>query len=143
VITAIATVDGSTIEATGTLNVAAAQIGVIEFMSADPTNIGLQGTGGAGRPETSIVSFRVTDSNGLPVTGTDVTFQLDTSVGGIGVSPSIINGDPPATTNASGIVQAVVESGNVATPVRVRATVAATGISTVSCNTGNSMTCSK
>ena len=116
-ITASATVQGTVLRALATVNVAAATVGSMQFVSADPSNIGLQGTGGAGRQETSTVRFRVTDSTGGPVVGSDVQFDLNTSVGGIQLTPT------SATSDAQGFVQTVVNSGSVATSVRVTATV--------------------
>ncbi|MBA3563504.1 MAG: hypothetical protein H0W33_05780 [Gammaproteobacteria bacterium] len=117
VITATATVEDENLVATGMVTVAPASVGSIEFVSATPTNIGLQGTGGSGRSETSVVVFRVVDSSGGPVSGEDVTFDLNTTVGGIEISPDM------ATTGTNGQVQTVVQAGTVATTVRVTARV--------------------
>jgi hypothetical protein len=126
VITASATVVGGIVSATGTVTVAASVVGSIQFISATPQKIGLQGTGGLGLPETSTVVFKVVDSTGGPVAGADVTFALDTSVGGITNTPS------EAISGADGSVQTVVKSGSVATSVRVSATVTGLGIGTQS-----------
>jgi hypothetical protein len=126
VVTATATVDGTQLSATGTVTVAAASVGSIQFISATPENIGLQGTGGPGRPETSTVIFRVVDSTGGPVAGADVNFSLSTSVGGITLTPA------SSTSSANGQVQTVIQAGSVATSVRVTAQVVATGIATQS-----------
>jgi hypothetical protein len=127
VISATATVDGNILSAQGSVNVASATVGSIEFISATPTNVGLRGTGGAGIPETSTVAFRVVDSTGGPVAGAEVDFSLSTTVGGIDWSPQtgVISG-------ADGRVQTVVTAGTVATSVRVTATVVTTGVSTQS-----------
>jgi hypothetical protein len=117
VVTATASVSGSVLTATGTITVAAASVGSIQFISATPELIGLSGTGGLGISETSVVIFRVVDSTGGPVAGTDVDFTLSTSVGGITLTP------PTATSDASGNAQTVVNSGTVATSVRVNADV--------------------
>ncbi len=127
VITATSTVDGQVLSANGTVNVAGAAVGSIEFVTATPTKIGLKGTGGAGISETSTVTFKVVDSTGGPVAGAEVDFSLSTLVGGIDWSPKtgVISG-------ADGSVQTVVTSGTVATSVRVTATVVATAIATQS-----------
>ncbi|MDH5255681.1 MAG: Ig-like domain-containing protein [Gammaproteobacteria bacterium] len=126
VITASAIAEGRSTSATGTVTVAAAVVGSIEFVSATPQKIGLQGTGGVGIPETSTVIFRVVDATGGPVAGAPVAFTLDSSVGGITYSPaSTISG-------ADGRVQTVVTSGTVATSVRVSAIVTGLGIGTQS-----------
>lgn len=117
VITATATIGGNALSASGTVTVAPAAIGSIVFESATPTNIALRGTGGTGRPEASTVVFRVLDQSGGPRAGATVSFALNTSVGGIAFSPST------AQSDANGRVQTVVQSGTVATSVRVTATV--------------------
>ncbi|MCZ6516907.1 MAG: hypothetical protein O6763_05415, partial [Gammaproteobacteria bacterium] len=117
VVTATASVSGSVLTATGTITVAAASVGSIQFISATPELIGLQGTGGLGISETSRVIFRVVDSTGGPVAGSDVDFALSTTVGGISLTPVT------ATSGANGDVQTVVTSGTVATSVRVSANV--------------------
>ncbi len=126
VITASASAGGQAVSATGTVTVAAAVVGSIQFISATPQKIGLQGTGGVGLPETSTVIFRVVDATGGPVAGSSVTFALDTSVGGITITPAT------AVSGADGRVQTIVKSGTVASSVRVSATVDGLGIGTQS-----------
>jgi hypothetical protein len=117
VVTAQATVGGNALSANGTVTVAAGVIGSIIFESATPTNIALRGTGSSTHPETSTVVFRVLDQAGGPRIGTTVNFTLNTSVGGIQVSPA------SAVTGSDGRVQTVVQGGTVATSVRVTGTV--------------------
>ena len=116
-ITATANVGGTVLQATATITVGAATVGSIEFVSANPTNIGLLGTGGVGRQETSTVRFRVTDSTGGPVSGSTVVFSLNTTIGGINLTPT------SATSDVQGFAQTVISAGSVATSVRVTATV--------------------
>jgi len=111
---------------TGVVTVASAGVGSIQFISATPEKIGLQGTGGVGLPETSTLVFRVVDATGGPKPGEEVTFSLNTNVGGINLTPTT------ATTGADGRVQTVVQAGTVATTVRVTATVDSTGTATQS-----------
>jgi hypothetical protein len=120
VITASTTVDSRALSASGTVTVATAAVGSIVFESATPTNIALRGTGGAGRPETSTVVFRVVDQSGGPRANADVTFALNTIVGGITFTPAT------ARSDANGRVQTVVQAGTVATSVRVTGTVQST-----------------
>ncbi len=127
-VTASTVIDGSTVSASVTINVAAATLGSIEFVSASPTNIALKGMGGAGQSEASTVTFRVRDTASAPIANQSVTFTLNTSVGGLQFSP----GSNTATSGSDGLVQTIVQSGTVATPVRVTATVDATGISSQS-----------
>jgi hypothetical protein len=123
VITATATVATKSLTATGTVTVAAASIGSIQFISASPVTIGLKGTGLA---ETSTVIFKVVDSTGGPRPGVSVAFSLNTTVGGISISPV------KATSAADGTVQTVVSSGTQHTSVHVTATIASPALSTQS-----------
>lgn len=88
---------------------------VIEFTSNSEDQLVLKGQGGV---ETSIVSFLVTDVTGSPIRGRRVDFSLSTNVGGI----AFVGGDS-ATTNASGAVSVIVESGSVPATVQVAATI--------------------
>jgi len=123
VVTATATLGSSPVSATGSVNVATAAVGSIQFESVSPVNIGLKGTG---RPETATVVFKVLDTSGGPRANADVTFSLDTSVGGINLTSTT------AKSDASGLVQTVVNSGTVATPVRVTARISNPNIATQS-----------
>ncbi len=124
VITASTTLSGATFTKTGTVNVQPATAGQLTFVSALPQNISLKGTGGAGRQESSTVTFKVLDKNGNPVSGQVVSFSLNTTVGGLTLNPA------SATTGADGTVSTVVAAGTVNTPVRVTATLGS--ISTLS-----------
>ncbi len=108
---------GVNLSASGSVNVLAADVGSIEFVSATPENIAIQGAGGLGGSESSTVVFRVRDTNGNPVNGQLVDFSLNTNVGGIAINPA------SATTNAQGEAQTVINSGTVATTVRVTASI--------------------
>lgn len=123
VITATATADSESLGATGTITIASATVGSIQFVSATPSTIGLRGTG---LNETSTVVFKVLDSTGGPKPGVPVNFALSTTVGGITLSPT------PATSGADGTVQTVVSSGTAHTTVTVTASIASPAISTQS-----------
>lgn len=122
-ITATALVGNTTLTATGTISVAAAAIGSIQFQSASPQSVGLKGTGLA---ETSTVTFKVLDATGNPRPNAQVSFALSTSVGGITLQPST------ATSATDGTVQTVVSAGTQHTTVRVTATIASPALSTQS-----------
>jgi hypothetical protein len=107
-----AVINGVAINAQADIEVLPADLGSIEFVSAEPITIGLRGSG---QQETSTVRFRVRDSVGGPIANQSVDFQLNTTLGGIGLEP--VQG----VTNGQGVVQTVVRSGTVATPVRVTA----------------------
>jgi hypothetical protein len=94
-------------------------VGSIAFVSASPSNIALKGTGDAGRPESSVVVFKVLDAAGGPRPGASVSFALNTTVGGLTLTPSTAT----ATSDALGQVQIVVNAGTVATSVKVTAVV--------------------
>ncbi|XQW83771.1 hypothetical protein ACOYR1_11530 [Thalassotalea piscium] len=116
-ITVNAIVDGVNLQATATLNVLPADIGSISFVSATPSTIGIIGTGAVGGSESSTIIFKVLDTNGNPVNNQEVDFSLSTSTGDISLNPLT------AQTNNQGLVQTVVNSGSVATTVRVNANV--------------------
>ena len=89
----------------------------ISFVSATPTSITLKGTGGAGRVETSIVTFLIKGTDGLPLAGQTVDFALSTLVGGLTITPA------SQVSGATGLVSTIVNAGVVSTPVRVTATI--------------------
>jgi len=126
IITATAVVGTATLTRSASLTVNAASAGQLNFVSALPQNIALKGTGGAGRQETATVTFKVLNAVGQPLAGQVVNFALNTTVGGLTVSPA------SATTGSDGTVSTVVSSGIINTPVRVSATLPGNGITTVS-----------
>lgn len=101
------------------ITVAAPQAVSLQYISASPQVITLKGYAFAGRPDTSLVTFKVVDSNNNPIQGKSVTFSLDTSVGGVRLDNTV------ATTNSSGEAVATIIAGLVPTPVRVTAKVLA------------------
>ncbi|MGD0490033.1 MAG: Ig-like domain-containing protein [Steroidobacteraceae bacterium] len=123
VITATTAIGSTNLTATGTVTVAAAAIGSIQFESATPTTIGLKGTG---LNETATVVFKVVDSTGGARPGVTVNFSLSTTAGGIGISPA------SAVSGTDGTVQTVVSSGVEHSTVRVTATIASPALSTQS-----------
>ncbi len=116
-ITANVVVGEQNLTATGVVTVQAAQVGSIQFVSATPEHIAIKGAGSEARPESATVVFKVLDSNGLPVSNTDVSFALSSMIGGITFSPA------QGTTNLQGLVQTVVNSGTVPRPLRVTASI--------------------
>lgn len=133
-VNASSTVSGSPLSASGTVTVVAAAVGSISFISATPNNIALKGTGDATRPESSTVVFRVLDASGGAVSGAVVDFSLNTTVGGITMTPAPVAPATfsTATSDANGNAQIVVNAGTVATSVKVTASVESTSISTQS-----------
>lgn len=126
VITASTVFNAATISQTATVTVQPASAGQVGFVSALPQNIALKGTGGAGRQESSLVSFKVLDKNGNPIGGHIVDFSLNTTAGGLTLNPV------QATSGADGSVSTTVGAGTVNTPVRVTARLRDTSLSTLS-----------
>ncbi len=111
-ITATTSAGGINLTAVGTVTVAGASAGSIQFVSANPATISLQGGGGQ---TTSTVIFKVSDASGSPVPNVKVQFSPNTTVGGIVLTPT------SATTNNSGQVQTVLQAGTQHTTVRITA----------------------
>ncbi|MFT4517902.1 MAG: hypothetical protein ACI9JM_000279 [Halioglobus sp.] len=108
---------GAISQAFGTITVAAPTTNSVNFVSAEPTLIVLKGTGGQNRDETSEVIFQVVDGNGLPLQGVTVDFSLSTSAGGLSLSTN------SSLSDGDGQVKVTVAAGDIATTVRVIASV--------------------
>ena len=116
-VTATITAGGSLVTnktAKATIALAQAHANSIVFLSAAPTNIGLQGTG---QPSSSIVTFQVVTAAGGPVAGATVNFSLSTTLGGVALV-----GTTPATTGIDGKASITVQAGTRAQSVVVTAT---------------------
>ena len=128
--TITATVAGTSVSSSTSLQVEAPGVSSIRFMSASPETIVLKGTGSADFPEVSQVSFKVVDSNGAPIQNALVTFSLSTATGGILLESTAVSG-PSETVNkstgADGLVQVTVQSGTIPTPVWVIASTTDSG----------------
>lgn len=132
-----ATLSSSGAEATGVIDIAPVTADRIIFDSAVPELIALRGTGAASSiPESSLVSFTVSDGAGNPVSDARVNFSLSQSVGGLAlecqgqdfcryasVDDQSQGRSSRATTNTSPTGKAVarVLAGAVTTPVQVLA----------------------
>jgi hypothetical protein len=108
---------GTGAQAFGTVTVAGRQTNSVNYVSATPLLIVLKGTGGQNRDETSDVVFEVVDSTGVPLPGVTVNFALTTYVGGLSLSKT------STLSDGDGKVTVTVQAGDVATVVRVKATV--------------------
>jgi hypothetical protein len=104
---------GTKTTASTAIPLATAVANSIVFISANPTNVGLKGTG---QPSTSQVTFEVETAGGGPVAGVTVNFTLSTTVGGI----ALVNAS--ATTGTNGQAVATVQAGTRAATVSVTAT---------------------
>lgn len=114
--TITASVAGTTASTSATLVVTPPATGSLQYVSASPATISLQGTGGT---SSSTVTFKVLDAGGNPISGKVVTFGLSTTLGGITFTPNVTA--PTATSNALGLVSIIVNAGTISTPVRVTA----------------------
>lgn len=128
--TITATVAGTSVSTSTSLQVEAPGVSSIRFMSASPETIVLKGTGSADFPEVSQVSFKVVDSNGAPIQNALVTFSLSTATGGILLESTAVSGPSDTvtkSTGADGLVQVTVQSGTIPTPVWVIASTTDSG----------------
>ena len=108
---------GSNTSLPALVTVAGAAANSISFISATPENIALRGMGGVGSVETSTIVFKVLDTNGQPKSGQTVDFTPNTTVGGLNLTSL------SASSDQNGLVSTIVQSGNIATPIRVTATI--------------------
>ncbi len=127
--TLTASVSGTNSQQVLQLNLSSPAANNIVFVSATPPTIYLQGTG---LTTSSQVVFQVNDLANNPLPGKSVNLSLNTFAGGLtldGGSTGSVQ-----TTDSNGRVSALVNSGTVPTPARVTASLAGSGISTVSSN---------
>lgn len=118
--TITATLAGSSSSAEGTITVASPQVTSVVFDSAESEVLALKGTGGGtGLQETGYVFFRIIDRDNQPLPGVEASFALTTHVGGLALVNTV------DTSDEEGLVSALVQSGDVATSVRVTATITA------------------
>ncbi|WP_040571818.1 Ig-like domain-containing protein [Shewanella benthica] len=95
----------------------------LSFESAEPKVIRIKDAGGTGNTESSLVTFKVTGSDGQPIAQQQVSFSLDTLVGGLSFSngQGTTKDTASSFTNSEGLASVRVQSGTVPTPVRVLA----------------------
>jgi len=120
-------VSGTTLTSALNLNLTSPAVSSVGFVSATPTTIFLKGSGYV---ENSNVKFKVNDANGNGVPEQLVEFELTTFTGGV-----LLDGQATKVTkktDANGEVIVRINSGTVPTPVRVKATLVGSTISTVS-----------
>ncbi|QZA77918.1 Ig-like domain-containing protein [Deefgea tanakiae] len=99
--------------------IAAPAAASLQFSTTMPADgvIALKGYASGARPDSAQVSFKIVDAANNPIAGRQVTFSLDTSIGGVTLS-----GSPTVTTDATGMATATVLAGTMPTPIRVTAT---------------------
>ena len=128
--TATVTVECVGISAQTSLTIYPAQTATIEFVSATPQRIALQGTGTVDFPDFSTLQYVVKDTNGNPVNGELVSFVLYGPKGGAYIDAT--PGDPTpeeieSSTDADGIVEVTLHSGVVAGPCTIIGSITVTG----------------
>ncbi|QDE32808.1 MULTISPECIES: Ig-like domain-containing protein [Shewanella] len=116
-IIATATVNDTSLSASIPFTLARQTLSNISFVSAEPSQIRIKGSGGTDTTESSLVTFLVSSANGQPAAQQTVNFSLDTSVGGL----QFANGEvsDSSITNSEGLVSVRVQAGTIPTPVRV------------------------
>lgn len=131
---AVQTAENLQISITGTaltqslsLPVASPAANSIGFVSAAPTNIYLRGSG---LIESSNVTFQVKDANNNGLPGQTVVLEPTVLVGGLTLDSG--SAAVSKVTDSEGKVIVRVNSGTVPTPVRIKATLQGSNISTVS-----------
>jgi hypothetical protein len=117
VIVASLVVNDSTLSITRSIFILAESVGSITFISANPTQLVLRGTGGQNSQTISTLIFQVNGALGNALAQQNVTFSLNTQTGGLSLFPAA------GITNSQGQVSTRVTSGNVPTSVRVTAEV--------------------
>ncbi|MFL0811115.1 MAG: hypothetical protein K6L76_11920 [Agarilytica sp.] len=120
-ITARSEIDGQALEASVTLNIAVDTVLAVNFISNSDSVLAIAGIGGQ---ETSVVTFKVVGAQGAPIVGETVSFELSNTIGGA----QLAEGSETGTTNNSGEVSTVVQSGTVNSSLRVNAIHDTTGI---------------
>ncbi len=129
---ATVTATAGTVSAVISITIQAGSTGSLDFVSADPTLIGVRGSA---LQQKSTITFRVLDQNGNIVTdGTQVSFTL---VSGLGGGEFIA---PTTGGTVAGLAATVLTSGTVAGPVRIRASVTVGTTTLTSTSTNVSIT---
>lgn len=103
--------------------------GSISFVSAAPTTIVQKGMAAPGYSETSLVTFKVLDTMGLPKANQPVDFTLTASAGDLGGLALL---PVSSSSDINGLVTTTVQAGTESTPFRVVATVTGTTIASQS-----------
>ncbi len=122
-------VTGSAAGSTLSLPLTSPAASSITFVSASPEQIYLAGSGYV---STSLVTFKVVDISGNPLPGKSVGLSATTYTGGLtldGTSATLNK-----TSDANGLVTALVNSGTVPTPVRIKAALSSPAVTTSSSN---------
>lgn len=109
IVSAAITLNSTVLTISKNIQIQPESVGSIAFVSADPDNIVLQGTGGQNNVSVSTVTFQVNGALGNPLAQQQVDFALNTKTGGLSLSPAT------GRTNSLGQVSTRVSAGNVPT----------------------------
>ncbi|WP_111978302.1 beta strand repeat-containing protein [Algibacillus agarilyticus] len=114
-ISASVTINNNLVTITRDINLLSTELGSLSFISANPTQLVMAESGGAGQSETATLTFQALDSQGNPIPQLDVNFSLTTSLGGLSIFPVT------SVTNSQGLVTTQVSAGAIPTSVVVEA----------------------
>ncbi|HEY0963931.1 MAG TPA: hypothetical protein VGE69_16400 [Pseudomonadales bacterium] len=112
--TVTATLGANNDTATVSMTMVGPQVLTVSFVSSTHDQLSLAGIGGN---ESTELTFKVAGPQGVPITGKQVNFSINTAVGGA----SILTGRESGVTDQAGLVRTVLNSGTVAGPVSVLA----------------------
>lgn len=120
-----ARIDGTALSASIELTVNPPEVLSVSFVDATTTQLSLAGIGGE---ESTELTFMVSGPQGVAIIGEEVSFSINTNVGGA----SILSGRESGTTDNDGMVRTILNSGTVAGPVNVLAVHNASGLQGIS-----------
>ncbi len=100
-----------------TIDVSAAKVGAIQYISASPSTIALSGFGTEDTPSLSTLQFQVVDQSGNAMPDRKVRFGLDHEFGNAALSLT------EASTDQEGKVVVILNAGNASGSIRVKAEV--------------------
>jgi hypothetical protein len=115
-ITATISTDNGDVSANAQLDILAEAIGGLSFVSLSADKVLLNGTGDSQQSQ-SVVTFLVSNEQGIGLRDQAVSFTLSTEIGGLTLS------NTTAVSNSAGEVSTTVIAGNVPTSLRVNASV--------------------
>lgn len=118
--TVTATLAANSDTATVKLTMIGPDVLTVSFVSSTHDQLSLAGIGGN---ESTELTFKVAGAQGVPIIGKQVSFNINTTVGGA----SILAGRESGITDQQGLVRTVLNSGTIAGPVNVRAVHAESG----------------
>jgi len=127
------TVTAGSVTQTLSIPLTSPSVATMTFVSASPSTLFLSTSGSS--PQSSVVTFQLSDQNGSGVPNKSVTLKPTTTIGGLTMDGQ----SAPVTkqTNSLGQVSVQINSGTVPTPVRVVATYTPTSGAPISSSSSN------